>query len=432
MNKKEQKRALVLGKIDRGEMTAAQAGEVIGLTVRQVRRLLVRYRRDGPRALAHGNRGRKPSHSLDPAIHFQVLELAQTKYVGFNHQHLTEKLQEEEGLGISRSSVRRILVGSGLRSPRKRRPPKHRSRRERMAQEGVMLQIDGSDHDWLEGRGPRLTLVGAIDDATGEVPYALFRKEEDAQGYFLLLQEIALKKGLPLTLYSDRHGIFSRSSKEPLSLGEELKGEREPTQFGRLIKELEIRLLQALSPQAKGRIERLWGTFQDRLVSELRLAGARTMEEANRVLWTFLPSYNRRFSVCPAQSGSAYRTLPKAQLSEVFCFKYERRVAKNNTVKLGQRLIQIPAGPGGRSYARAGVTVHEGMDGSLRVYYQGQRIAYEEGQGEPVLRVQKRGQPLKPGVESKPRAVVRAAGSSHRPSPNHPWRGRRVTKSLNN
>lgn len=229
LSRKEQKRAVVLGKIDRGEMTAYQAAQVMGLSVRQVRRLLAGYRRDGPAALAHGNRGRKPAHTLDPAIRAQVVELAQTQYRGFNHQHLTEKLREE-GMMVSRSSVRRILVTSGIKSPRRRRPPKHRCRRERYPQEGMLLQVDGSRHDWLEGRGPYLSLLAAVDDATGTVPFALFREQEDAQGYFLLLREIVGRQGMPLALYTDKHGIFQRSPKEPESLEEQLAGEREPTQ----------------------------------------------------------------------------------------------------------------------------------------------------------------------------------------------------------
>ena len=444
LNKKENKRAVVLAKIDRGEMTAVQAREVIGLSVRHIRRLLAKYRKDGPQALAHGNRGRKPHHTLDPTIRAQILELAQTKYAGFNHSHFTEKL-EGEAIYVSRSSVRRILVGSGIKSPRKRRPPKHRKRRDRMPQEGMMLLVDGSRHDWLEGRGPWLTLVGAIDDASGEVPYALFREQEDAQGYFLLMQEIALRRGLPLALYSDQHGIFVRNRKDRLSLEEELKGEQEPTQFGRLIKELEIYPIYALSPQAKGRIERLWGTFQDRLVSELRLAGAKTLEEANQVLWEFLPEYNRRFVIEPAQSGSSYRPLPSGiKSSELFCFKYGRTVANDNTVKIGDRLIQIPPGPGRRSYAKAKVTLHQGMDGGLGVYYQGKRIAYEAGSEKPpVLRVKERGNigaetqdmagtSLK--KDEKPVSLPKATKvSPWRPAANHPWRRQvMVTKSLNN
>lgn len=315
-----------------------------------------------------------------------------------------------------------------------------------MPQKGMMLQIDGSRHDWLEGRGPWLTLVGAIDDATGEVPYALFRWQEDAQGYFLLLREIALKVGLPLALYSDRHGIFIRSPKEPLSLEEQLKGEQQPTQFGRLLKELDIQPMFARSPQAKGRIERLWGTFQDRLVSELRLAKAKSLAEANQVLWRFLPEYNKRFGVEATQAGSAYRLLAKGlKLKEVFCFKYERVVANNNTIRLDGRVIQIPPGPGGRSYAKARVTIHEAMDGSLGVYYQGKEIAFEEAKEEmAAVRVKPFGhrQGLEEGAIWPSKGQAEQANGVRqgqklpdgirRPATNHPWRRySTVTNSLN-
>ncbi|MDO8635403.1 MAG: ISNCY family transposase [Dehalococcoidia bacterium] len=437
MNKKEQKRAVVLGKVDRGEITAAEAGKVVGLSVRHIRRLLARYREEGPRALSHGNRGRKPLHTLDPAIGSRIVELYESKYTGFNHVHFTEKL-EGEGINVSYSTVHRILLNSGIKSPRKRRPPKHRKRRERMPQRGMMLQIDGSRHDWLEGRGSWLTLVGGIDDATGEVPHAKFRLQEDAQGYFLFLKHISLTHGLPQSLYSDLHGIFIHKRKEGLTIEEDLKGEPHLTQFGRLLKELEIEPIFALSPQAKGRIERLWGTFQDRLVSELRLAGAKTLEEANEVLEKFLEEYNAKFVTEPAQAGSCYRSLPpRVKLAEIFCFKYERTVANDNTVKLGGRLIQIPPGPGGRSYAKARVEIYEGMDGSLGVYYQGKRIAFEEPvEKDAILRVKHPGYyrrngskedksiPCKKRIEQTelPKLVKRDPDGVLRPTSDHPWR----------
>ena len=275
LNSKEQKRLMVLSKVDRGEAIAGQAAVTLGLSLRHLRRMLAAFRKEGAAGLAHGSRGRRPAHALAPALGQQVVALAQGRYAGCNHQHLSELLAEREGITLSRSSVRRLLLRAGLPSPRKRRPPKHRSRRERMPQEGMLLQIDGSPHPWLEARGPRLTLVAAIDDATGTVPAAHFRLQEDAQGYFLLFQDILSTKGVPLAVYRDRHGIFQRSPREPWIVEEELAGQRFPTQVGRLFAELDIRSIPASSPQAKGRIERLWETFQDRLVSELRLAEAR-------------------------------------------------------------------------------------------------------------------------------------------------------------
>ena len=185
-----------------------------------------------------------------------------------------------------------------------------------------MLQVDGSRHDWLQGRGPYLSLVGAIDDATGTVPYALFRQQEDAQGYLLLLREIIHGKGMPLALYSDRHSIFQVNPQQGESLEDQLAGGRKPTtQVGRALQELGVQLIVALSPQAKGRIERLWGTFQDRLVSELRLAGATTVEEANQVLWAFLPRFQRplRRATSPARFSLSARGT-RSVLEGVLCF----------------------------------------------------------------------------------------------------------------
>ena len=332
--------------------------------------------------------GRKPYNALEGNLGRQVLELARSTYAGCNTQHLSELLAEREGITLSCSSVRCILLEAGIRSPRKRRPPKHRSRRGRYPEEGMLLQVDGSRHDWLESRGPYLTLVGAVDDATGNVPYALFREQEDAQGYFLLLRQIVANHGIPMALYHDGHGIFERSRREPESLEEQLEGKRRPTQFGRLMEELGITSITSRSPQARGRIERLWGTFQGRLVSELRLAGAKTIEEANRVLWDFPPQYNQRFAVPSVEAGTAYQQPPEGFNSEeIFCFKYYRTVGRDNVVRFGEHKLQIMPTNGELSYARARVEVHERLDSSLAVYYQGHCLATRSAPPEaPVLR----------------------------------------------
>ena len=232
MNRKEQRRLMVLNQLEVGTVTAGRAAELLGLSLRHVKRILAAYRKEGAQILAHGNRGRKPYNALEGVVRRQVVELAQSTYAGCNTQHLSELLAEREGIVLSRSSVRRILLEVGIRSPRKRRPPKHRSRRERYPREGILLQIDASRDDWLEGRGPYLSLVGAIDDATGKVPYALFRNEEDAQGYTLLLRHIVENEGISEAPYHDGHSIFVRSWKEPETLEEQLAGRRKPTHAG--------------------------------------------------------------------------------------------------------------------------------------------------------------------------------------------------------
>jgi len=433
LNRKEQKRLMVLNQVEVGWMRGREAAEVLGFSLRHVRRILAAYRKDGAAALAHGNRGRKPCHALDPGLKRQVLGLIQSKYAGCNTQHFTELLAEREDMVLSRSSVRRILLEAGIKSPRKRRPPKHRSRRERYPKEGMLLQIDGSRHDWLEGRGPWLSLISAIDDATGKVLYALFREQEDAQGYFLLLRQIVESYGIPLALYHDRHGIFERAKNEPESLEEQLEGRRAPTQFGRLMEELGITSISSRSPQARGRIERLWGTFQDRLVSELRLAGARGMEEANQVLGVFLPGYNQRFTIPAAEPGSAFRQPGEEFIPEkVFCFKYNRTVGSDNVVRFGGYRLQIMPTNGRRSYAHARVEMHERMDGSLAVYYQGNCLATKPAPPEaPLLRARSTARAtLRVAVSDDPaESAVAAKKPSQpkpyhhaKPGPNHPWR----------
>jgi len=249
------------------------------------------------------------------------------------------------------------------------------------------MQVDGSHHGCLEDRGPRLVLVGAVDDATGELVHALFREQEDAQGYLMLLRESVRKKGVPIAWYSDRHSIFRRNDKEPWTLSEELAGRREPTQVARALEELGVNLILAHSPQAKGRVERCWGTLQDRLVKELRRANACTLQEANQVLLSYLPRYRARFAAQPAESASAYRPLPKRLDLDAICsFHYLRTVANDNTVRLEERLVQIPAGPYSRSYAGCRVQLQERLDGSLVVLYGGKAIAFQERQSHAPLR----------------------------------------------
>ncbi|WP_242836827.1 ISNCY family transposase [Desulfotomaculum nigrificans] len=234
--------------------------------------------------MAHQNRGRKPVHAIPDTIKEHVAELYRSKYYGSNNCHFAELLQEHESITLSVSSVRRILLAKGIKQPKQRRRGKFHQPRSRKTQAGMLWQIDASSFAWLEDRGPELTLHGAIDDATGMVVGAVFRPTETQEGYFTVMKQAIQQYGIPLGLYSDRHTIF-RSTKETLTLEQELVGETKPlSNFGKAMADLGITHIKALSPQAKGRIERLWQTFQDRLVIELRLLGVSTLEEANRVL----------------------------------------------------------------------------------------------------------------------------------------------------
>ena len=413
LNRKEQNRVIVLNQIGQKRLTVDKAAMLMEVTPRHVWRLLAVYRREGTAAIAHGNRGRKPVNIIEEGLRQQVVELARDKYYGFNQQHFTEKLGAKEGISLSRSTVRRILLTRSISSPQKRRAPKHRSRRERYPQEGLLLQTDGSPHDWLEGRGPELCLIGAIDDATNDVPYAHFQEQEDTKGYMSMLKDITLKRGIPLALYHDRHSIFEVAPDKEASLEEQLAGRKPLTQIGRLLSELGINSIVANSPQAKGRVERLWKTFQDRLTSELRLAGAKTKETANQVLKSFLPEYNQRFRVSARETGSGYRK-PAADFKpdEYFCYKYPRTVGLDNVVRFVNHRLQILSNPERASYARCKVQVYAGLNGNLAVYYGNQRLDTSPAPLESTqLRI-----PVTVG-QSTPRIYPK-------PSPNHPWRGR--------
>ncbi len=421
-----QRRALVLAGLLAGELTTAQAAAVLGCSERQVHRLAAAFRRDGPAALVHGNTGRAPWHALPAAIRQRVVALATGRYAGLNAQHLTEKLADDEHLVLDASTVRKLLKAAGVAGARTRRAPAHRARRERMPRAGLLLQGDGSRHRWLGPDRPYLTLIGFIDDATGEVPAALFRAQEDAAGYLLVLRQIVATLGVPTALYVDRHGIFHKTARRPLTLEEELAGGALPTQVARALEELGVRLILAQSPQAKGRIERLWGTLQDRLVAELRLAGITTQEGANAFLPTFIPAFTARFGVPAAQPEPAYRLLPAAtDLERICCFKYERVVRPDNTIVFGTRVLQLRPTPERASWARARVEVDERLDGSLAVYHQERLLtAVAAPPDTPLLRA-RTGPRSRPGSAAPALATPPPAAPTpgpRKPAPTHPWR----------
>ena len=370
---KQQKRIEIIEKVLRKNLTVIEAAMVMGVSERQCYRIKARVKDQGVKGVLHGNRGRPCKYKLKDQTLKRVVELARGKYRGFNDHHLSEKLNEEEKIEISREKVRRVLRSAGIGSPRKRRANKHRSRRERREAEGMMLQLDGSPHDWLEGRGAPLTLVGAIDDATGKVPMAFFEEAETSWAYLHLFDEMFKKEGLPYSLYSDRHSIFW-TDREP-TLQEQLRGKRPTTEVGRALEELGITLIPAGSPQAKGRIERLWGTLQDRLVSELRLAGAKTRAEAQAVLEDYLPKFNRTFSKTARRTQPAWRKVQPHQLEQSLCFKYQRTVADDHTVSFEGALFQIPKKTPARSYAGKRINVHVLLDGAVEFFFKEQKIA---------------------------------------------------------
>ncbi len=305
---------------------------------------------------------------------------------------------------------------------------------------GTLVQLDGSPFDWLEGRGPAMTLLGAIDDATGTVLALHFRPTEDLHGYTTLLRQIAQGSGLPLALYGDRLNVFLRNDRH-WTLEEELQGTQHPTHFGRMLQDLGIAFIPAGSPQAKGRIERLWRTLQDRLVSELRLRGLASLEAANAFLPEFLADFNRRFAHAPTNPTAAWRRPPRDLVPLLSC-RYERVVARDNTVRLGARWLQIPSGPHGRSYAGCRIELRECLDGRLLAFHQGVRVAQQAAPGVDFLLVprhtprgqrrsasriasEERGRDLDTPRNRTTEALahlVALAAHLRRPAALHPWR----------
>jgi hypothetical protein len=438
MSRKEAPRAGVVKAALEGKITNAEGARALRLSVRQFKRLKARLKAEGIRGLLHRSRGRPSRRRVAPAVREQIVTLMTTLYEGFNDAHLTEKLQEQHALPISRATVRRVRVALGRPARRRRRAPKHRRRRPRAPAMGQLVELDASPFDWFEARGPRATLHGAIDDATSRPVALWFEPHEDLHGYLRVLDQTCRAFGVPVALYGDRLNVFVRNDPH-WSLDEQLAGQRAPTHFGRVLAELGIGFIEAQSPQAKGRIERLWNTLQDRLVSELRLRGINTREGANAFLPDFLEDFARRFTQPATTPTPAWRPPPR-DLARVLSCRYARTVARDNTVRLAERWAQIPPGPGGRSYAGCRVEVRELLDGRLLVFYQGVLLvaqpapagpfvlkprSHPSADREPVRRQQRRrAAELHRAVAALTATVTPPPLPSRRgvPAPEHPWR----------
>ncbi|MGH6785432.1 MAG: ISNCY family transposase [Novosphingobium sp.] len=437
MSRKEVPRAGLLKAALAGKITNAQGALAMQLSVRQFQRVKVRFAAEGARGLLHRLRGRPSPRRVAAEVHQRAAALLHTTYAGLNDCHLTEKLQEVEGLPLSRSSVRRLRRALGLPPKRRRRTRQVRMRRTPEAQMGALVQLDASPFAWLEDRGPTLALHGAIDDATGTGLALYFRPTEDLHGYATLLQQLCTTAGLPLALYGDRLGVFVRNDAH-WTLEEELRGTQDPTHFGRILQTLGIGYIAAHSPQAKGRIERFWQTLQDRLVSELRLRGICTLEAANAFLPEFLADLNPRFARAPADAVAAWRPAPR-DLAALLSCRYTRTVARDNTVRLGPRWVQLPRR---RSYAGRRVELRECLDGRLLVFTDGHCLATQAAPPADFILRPRRGpsadrrQRLRashsrvvegdrylPTPRKRPFSPrTRSAAAARTPSPTHPWR----------
>ena len=456
MRRKEVPRAGLLEAALEGRISNVQGARSMRVSLRQFQRVKARFTAEGVAGLVHRLRGRASPHRLAAEIHARAVALLQGPYAGLNDCHLTEKLREVEGLPLSRSTVRRLRRGAGVPATRRRRERQGRMRRTPEAQMGALVQLDASLFPWLGDRGPQMTLHGAIDDATGTGLALYFRPHEDLHGYATLLRTLCTTYGLPLALYGDQLGVFVRNDAH-WTLEEELRGTQDPTHFGRILQELGIGYIAAHSPQAKGRIERFWQTLQDRLVSELRLRGISTLEAANAFLPIFLADLNPRFARAPADAGAAWRPVPR-DLAAVLSCRYTRTVARDNTVRLGPRWVQLPRR---RSYAGRRVEVCAALDGRLLVFIDGRCAATQPAPAADFVLRPRRGpsgdrpkrrraaqslpaeaggyppttpertlpskrtasSPRRPASSSRPASPrPRATAVAGKPSPAHPWR----------
>lgn len=381
---RDQQRLRTVNHVLEGTLTGQEAADVLGVGVRQLRRVVARYRCEGAAAIPHHNRGRAPGHTIPAHVRDQIVTLSQTTYAGANDSHLRDLLAEREGIDLSLSTIQRIRRAADETSPRQRRPAQHRQRRERRAQEGMLLQIDGSPHAWLEDRGPRLTLLAAIDDATGTIAGAVWRAQEDSDGYLALLEQLVTQHGCPEAVYHDRSGIFVHHAHERETVAEQLAGERDPRQVARAFRQLGIASIIAHSPQAKGRVERLFNTLQDRLVVELRLAQATTHAEADAVLAAYLPRFNARFGVPAATPGRAYHPIPAGVVLRQVCCRIERRVVANDdTVSFAGDWLQLLPGTGRASYVKATVEIRQHLDGTQSLWHEERELAWRPAPSDP-------------------------------------------------
>ncbi len=405
---KELKRLKVIQDVINKRITQVSAAAIIGLSERQIGRLTKAVRKEGDRGIVHKSRGKTSNRKTAEETRDNVLRLYREKYHDFGPTLASEKLKEEDGIRISEETLRNWLIKEGIwKSKRKRKP--HRQWRERKECFGEMVQMDGSHHDWLEGRGPKLVLMAYIDDATSRV----FARFYDYEGTMPAMDSFRLyveENGLPQSLYADKHSTYK--SQRKLTIEEELEGIEEPlSQFERALDELGVEMIHAHSPQAKGRIERLFSTFQDRVIKEMRLKGIKTKEEANEFLKSYLPEYNRRFSRHPANETDVHIRPPEElNLNNYLCIKTERTLRKDNTISHESKLYQI-----GKRVNTSKVLVEEHIDGTLRITNKGLLLRYKEIKERP--KKEERKKTLKP----RKRYI---------PPKDHPWR--RYQNQVNN
>jgi transposase-like protein len=411
MSARERNRLDVMKRVEREELTLGKAAELMKVSYRQAKRIWRRWSQSGDAGLVHGLRGKAGNRRMDGKRREAILVAYLDRYEGFGPTLACEKL-EEQGVAVDHETLRRWLVQAGHWSKQRRREA-HRRRRERKARRGELVQMDGSEHDWFEGRGERCVLMVMIDDATGRV-YAQFHRAETTEAAMATFAGYVGIYGLPRALYVDRDSIYQVN--RPARVEENLAHSGALTQFGRAMKELGVEIKRAHSPQAKGRVERMNGTLQDRLVKEMRLGGIRDIASANAFLAKFLPKLNARFGVEAREAADLHRSLSWAlgrgqRLEDILCRREPRQVQNDWCVLYEGRVFQIEQK--GVVRPKQSVTVRQKLDGRIELVYRGQELACRELPARPA--------PARVRVSLQER-VAPSSGAAHKPSADHPWR----------
>ena len=400
MSQKEIKRLHVIHKVREGLLTQKDAAEIISLSERQTRRIVKRVREEGDRGIQHGLRGKESNRKLPKELSERVKRLYQMKYRGYGPTFTKEKLYELERIKVSKETIRTWLLESG-QWQKGRKGRAHRRWRERKSCYGEMLQLDGSHHDWFEGRRERCVLMAYIDDATSRV-YGRFYEYEGTIPAMDSFKRYIMRYGIPLSVYMDKHSTY-KSTVEP-SLEDEIKGKTPLSEFGRALTELAVRIIHAHSPQAKGRIERLFKTLQDRLVKEMTIRGINTIAEANKYLSRYLADHNKRFAVKAKGPEDLHRAIPAGlDLDKIFCIRTMRALRNDFTIAHNRRLYQIE-----QSVRAKELLVEEMINGSMFMSHNGIRLPFRE----ITVRPEK-------GNETPP---APRRWKRHTPSVDHPWR----------
>lgn len=397
-SQRELKRLHIAQKVIEGSVRQAEAAEMLSLSDRQMRRIVNRIREEGPSGIVHRSRGRESNRKLPQETKDQVLNLYRKNYEGFGPTLAQEKLRERDGIGISDETLRLWLIEEGLWKKR-RKGRQHRQWRPRKDRFGEMIQADGSHHDWFEGRGPACVFMGYIDDATGKV-FGGFYEYEGTLPAMDSFRRYIRKYGIPMSLYLDKHTTY-KATGEP-TIEDDLMGREPMSEFGRALRELGVELIHAHSPQAKGRVERLFNTLQDRLVKEMRLRGISSIVEANAFLTEYLPIYNRRFAKKAAHTENLHRPIPKGlNLQRILCIKTERTVRNDFTLAHDRKLYQIE-----EAVKTKKAMIEEYTDGSMALWCQGQKVKFRQ-------------------IDVKPQKQLSGSGQRKAsiPAKDHPWRG---------